>query len=90
VSAFTQILVQGNIAANDTGHNDVLNLPPDTLTKIFFNLKNWIFPGGKGGRCDFLVKSPSEALHGMFSSDGHAVDRFLERKRLEKEYEYGS
>lgn len=36
------------------------------------------------------VKSPTEAMHGMFKSDGHAVDRFLERKRLEKELEYGS
>jgi len=35
------------------------------------------------------IKFPTEALHGMFKSDGHAVDRFLERKRLEKELEYG-
>jgi len=35
------------------------------------------------------VKSPIEAMHGMLKSDGHAVDRYLERKRLEKELEYG-
>jgi len=36
------------------------------------------------------VKSPTEAMHGMFKSDGHMVDRHLERKRLEKELEYGN
>ena len=36
------------------------------------------------------VQSPIEAMHGMFKSDGHAVDRHLERKRLEKELEYGN
>ena len=28
-----------------------------------------------------------ERLCGMFKSDGHAVDRFMEQKRLEKEIE---
>jgi len=36
------------------------------------------------------VKSPIEALHGMFESDGHVVDRYLERKQVEKELEYGN
>jgi len=35
------------------------------------------------------VKSPTVSMRGMFNSDGRAVDRFLERKRIEKELEYG-
>ena len=35
------------------------------------------------------VNSPVDAMRGMFESDGHEVDRFLERKRMEKKLEYG-
>jgi len=35
------------------------------------------------------VKSPIELACGRLKSDGHEVDRFMERKRLEKELEYG-
>ena len=34
------------------------------------------------------VKSPIELACGMFKSDGHEVDRFMERKQLEKELEH--
>jgi len=30
------------------------------------------------------VQSTIEAMHGMLKSDGHAVDRYLEQKQLEK------
>jgi len=33
--------------------------------------------------------SSIEDFYGLFESDGHEVERFLERKRLEKELEYG-
>ena len=36
------------------------------------------------------VKSPAVSMRGMFNSDGRAVDRFLERKRAEKELEHCS
>jgi len=35
------------------------------------------------------VKSPKELACRMLKSDGHEVDRFMERKWLEKELEYG-
>ena len=35
------------------------------------------------------IQSVIDAACGMLKSDGHAVDRFMERKRLEKELEYG-
>ena len=35
------------------------------------------------------VKSVIEAACGMLESDGNAVDRFMERKRIEKELEDG-
>ena len=34
------------------------------------------------------IKCLIEALHGMFESDRHEVDRFMQRKRMEKELEY--
>ena len=36
------------------------------------------------------VKCPIESIRGMFESDGHAVDRYLQRKRVEKEREYAN
>jgi len=36
------------------------------------------------------VKSSAVSMRGMFKGDGRVVDRFLERKRLEKELEYDS
>ena len=35
------------------------------------------------------VQCSIEAMHGMLESDGHEVDRFLERMRADKELEYG-
>ena len=34
------------------------------------------------------IECPIEAMHGMFESDGHEVDRFMQRKKEEKELEY--
>ena len=34
------------------------------------------------------VECPIEAMHGMFESDGHEVDIFMQRKRIEKELEH--
>jgi len=35
------------------------------------------------------IKSPIELACGILKSDGHEVDRFMERKQFEKELEYG-
>jgi len=35
------------------------------------------------------VERPIKAIRGVFESDGHEVERFLERKRAEKRLEYG-
>ena len=35
------------------------------------------------------VQNAIDVACGMLRSDGHAVDRFMERKRLEKSIEYG-
>lgn len=34
------------------------------------------------------VRSSIDVMHGMFKSDGHAVDSFLERNELDKESEF--
>lgn len=34
------------------------------------------------------VQCPIETMHGMFESDGHEVERFLERMRQDKELEF--
>ena len=33
------------------------------------------------------VEYSAKSMHGMFKSDGHAVDRFMAQKKIEKELE---
>lgn len=63
-----------------------LNLPTILATKLY-GKKVEIIESGDSIIIN-PVKSPIDAMHGMFDSDGHEVDRFMERKRIEKELEY--
>lgn len=65
---------------------ETLNLPASFAAKLFGKKVELIEHG------DSIlispVECPIEAMHGMFESDGHEVDRFMQRKRAEKELEH--
>ena len=65
---------------------ETLNLPTDFATKLFGKKVELIERGNS--IIISPVECPIEAMHGMFESDGHEVDRFMQRKRQEKELEY--
>ena len=64
---------------------ETLNLPTHFATKLFGKKVELIEHGNS--IIISPVECPIEAMHGMFESDGHEVDRFMQRKSIEKELE---
>ena len=65
---------------------ETLNLPTIFAAKLFGKKVELVERGNS--IVISPVECPIEALHGMFESDGHEVDRFMQRKKIEKELEY--
>ena len=65
---------------------ETLNLPADFASKLFGKKVELVERGNS--IVISPVECPIESMHGMFESDGHEVDRFMQRKRMEKKLEY--
>ena len=67
---------------------EALNLPEPIAIKL--RGKKVELTENEGAIMIKPVGNAIESACGMLKSDGHAVDRFMKHKRLEKDFEYGA